>query len=111
MTRWERKEITRASIWMTLISLALCLVPVLNGLVAGMVGGLRVSSLRHAMLAAVIAGVVSGLVSFLLLSMTLPRLIGASSLGAVVAWVLVSEAGLLAGAAIGEISRPAHAAA
>jgi len=43
------------------------------------------------------------------LSLALPHLIGATAGAAIAAWVLVSEAGLLSGAAIGAVSHPAPA--
>jgi hypothetical protein len=106
MTGTERKEVMRGSIWMTLISLLFAPVPVLNGLVAGLVGGYRIGNLRRAMLGAALSGVVFGGLAWLVLSLTLPHLLGLSAL-AVLVWVLVSEAGLLSGAAIGAVSRHA----
>jgi hypothetical protein len=96
---------------MTLIELALFLVPVMGGLVAGLVGGYKVGHLRTALLSAAIAGVVAGLGSWLLLSLTLPHLIGVSATVAILWWVAVSVVGLFSGAAIGAISRPAPQAA
>jgi len=108
MTGTERKQMVRSSIWMALVSLLLSPLPVVNGLVAGLIGGYRIGNLRRAMLGAAISGVVFGLLAWLVLSLTLPHLLGASAV-AVLVWVLVSEAGLLSGAAIGAISRPAAA--
>jgi hypothetical protein len=109
MTEPERKAVVKGSLWMTIGSLVLCLVPVLGGLVAGMVGGYRIGRMKTALLVALGAGVVAGLGSWLLLSLVLPPVIGVTAGVAVAAWILVSEAGLLSGAAIGAISRPAHA--
>jgi hypothetical protein len=106
MTGSERKELTKGSLWMTLISLGLCLIPVIGGLVAGLVGGYRIGKMGRALLAALIAGVVAGVLSWLFLSLALPHIISVSAGAAIVAWVVVSEVGLLSGAAIGAISRP-----
>jgi len=108
MTGTERQEVVRGSIWMTLISLILAPVPVVNGLIAGLVGGYRIGSVRRALLGALISGVVFGGAAWVVLSLTLPHMLGISAV-AVVTWILVSEVGLLSGAAIGAISRPAEA--
>jgi hypothetical protein len=72
MTDPQRKEMVKGSLWMTIVSLALCFVPVLGGLVAGMIGGYRIGRMSRALLAAVAAGVVAGLGSWLLLSLSPP---------------------------------------
>jgi hypothetical protein len=109
MTTSQRKAMTRGSLWMTLISLGLCLVPVVGGLIAGLVGGYRIGNMGRSLLGATIAGVVSGVLSWLLLSLALPHMISVSAGVAIAAWVLVSEAGLISGAAIGAISHPIEA--
>jgi hypothetical protein len=101
-----QRKVVRTSLLMTAISVALCLLPVVGGIVAGMIGGYRIGGVRRALLAASMAGVLAGVGSWLLLSLTLPHLIGVSAGVAIAAWVVVSEAGLLSGAAIGAISRP-----
>jgi hypothetical protein len=99
----------RGSVWMTLVGLALFLVPAVNGLVAGLIGGYRIGSMKRALLGALIAGAVFAVVGGLLLRLTLPHFIGVSATVAILSWVLVSEVGLVSGAAIGAISRPAEA--
>jgi hypothetical protein len=84
-------------------------VPVIGGLIGGMIGGYRIGRMSRALVAAVAAGVVAGLGSWLLLSLALPHVLGVTTGAAVAAWVLVSEAGLFSGAAIGAISHPAPA--
>jgi hypothetical protein len=106
MTGGERKAVERGGLWMALISLGLCFIPVVGGLVAGLVGGYRIGKMSRALLAAGIAAVVAGGLSWLLLSLALPHIISISGAAAVGAWVLVSEFGLISGAAIGAISRP-----
>src|SRR5688572_24232170 len=100
MTGTERKEMVRGSVWMAVLSLLLSPIPVVNGLVAGLIGGYRIGNVRRAMLGAAIGGLAFGVVAWVLLSLALPHLLGVSAV-AVLVWVLVSEAGLLSGAAIG----------
>jgi hypothetical protein len=104
----QREAVVKGSMLMAIVSLALCFVPVLGGLLAGIIGGYRIGRMRRALLAALVAGLVAGLGSWLLLSLALPHVLGVSA-AAIAAWVLVSEAGLLSGAAIGAISHPAPA--
>ena len=104
----QREAVVRGSMWMAIVSLVLCFVPVIGGMIGGMIGGYRIGSMSRALLAALAAGVVAGLGSWLLLSLALPRVLGVTA-AAIAAWVLVSEVGLLCGAAIGAISHPARA--
>jgi len=106
----ERKAMVRGSLWMVLVSLALFFVPAVNGLVAGLIGGYRIGNVGRALLVALGAGAAVALGIWLILTVTHPPLIGVLAGVAVAAWVLVSEAGLLAGAALGAMSHPAEAA-
>jgi hypothetical protein len=93
---------------MTVISIALCFIPVIGGLIAGLVGGYRIGKMSTALVGGLISAVVAGVLSWLLLSLALPHIISVSAGVGVLAWVLVSEFGLISGAAIGAISHPAE---
>jgi hypothetical protein len=109
MTHPQREEVVKGSIWMTVVSLALCFIPVIGGLIGGMIGGYRIGRMKWALVAALAAAVVAGLGSWLLLSLALPRVLGVTAGAAIASWILVSEVGLLSGAAIGAISHPTPA--
>jgi hypothetical protein len=110
MTHPQREDV-KGSVWMAVVSLGLFFVPVIGGLVGGLIGGYKIRRMSHALLAALAAGVVAGLGSWLLLSLALPHVLGVTTGVAVFAWILVSEAGLFSGAAIGAISHPVEHAA
>ncbi len=90
----RRRGIVSGSIWMTVVPLALFFMPVLNGLVAGLVGGYRIGDARRAVVAAVLpAGVVALGLWLLFRGEDAP------------AWIAVSIVALFAGAATGGMSR------
>jgi len=109
MTHPQRDEVVKGSVWMAVVSLVLCFIPVIGGLIGGMIGGYRIGRMKWALVAALGAAVVAGLGSWLLLSLALPHVLGVTAGAAIASWILVSEVGLLSGAAIGAISHPAPA--
>ena len=108
MTGTEKQAMKKGGLWMTVISLGLCFIPVIGGLIAGMVGGYRIRKMSRALEVAVVVAAVTGVLSWLVLSLALPHSISVTAGAAIVSWVVVSEFGLLSGAAIGAISHPAE---
>jgi hypothetical protein len=105
-----QERMVKGSLWMALLGLALFWVPAVNGLVAGLIGGYRIGNIWRALLVAAISGVVLGLGIWALFAALSPY-IGLVAGVAIASWVLVSEVGLFAGAALGAMSHPVEAGA
>ena len=93
------------SLWMVLLSLALFFLPLVNGLIAGVVGGYKVGGVRRALLAAVLPAIVvaAGMwIAFALFDAPLWGILAGMAVGIL---VLLADVGLFIGAAIGGAAR------
>jgi hypothetical protein len=101
----RRSSVIAGSLWMVVISIALFFLPLLNGLIAGAVGGYKVGGVGRALLAAIlpgaaVAGALWGI--FALLDAPVWGLLAGAAIGVL---VLLSDVGLFIGAAIGGAAR------
>jgi hypothetical protein len=91
------------AVWMIAITLLLFFVPLINGLVGGIVGGYKVGDWKHALGAAVLPALVVALgLGLLVAAFQAPMLgmVGGAAAGLV---VLLADLGMFIGAAIGGI--------
>lgn len=111
----EHKSIWVASLWMIVISLVLFFLPLLNGLIAGVVGGYLAGTWKRGLAAAVLpALIVAAGIWLLLIALSLPvvGLLAGTTVGVL---VLFADAGLFVGAAVGgliadsRVQRPNYA--
>jgi len=97
----ERRAIT-GSIWMFVISSVFYFLPVANGVVAGLVGGMRVANTRMALTAAAGVAIFTAAVSWMLFTtMPIPLMGVTSSQTQIALLVILSQFGLLVGAGVG----------
>ena len=97
----EKKVIT-GSIWMLALAIALFMFPVVNGLVAGVVGGLRVGSPRNALMSALGPITVASCLLWMLMTVFPLPIMGypLTQIGNAFL-VLLTDVAMLIGAAIG----------
>ena len=96
--RRDRTSVVVGSLWMLGITLVLFFLPLVNGLIGGLVGGYKVGSPGRALAAAILPGAVAAVGLWLLLALfNLPFLGFFAGLAVGIA-VLLSEVGLLVGA-------------
>jgi hypothetical protein len=96
-----RANVFIAALWMVAITLALFFVPLVNGLIGGVVGGYKAGTPKRGVIAAIIPAAVVGVALWLLLTaFALPvlGLVAGAALGMV---ILLADVGLLIGALIG----------
>lgn len=102
MTAPERRSsIVVGSLWMVFLSIALFFVPLINGLVAGAVGGYKVGGVGRALAAAVLPAVVVAGALWVVFALFDAPLWGALAGVAVGIIVLLSDVGLFIGAVVG----------
>lgn len=97
----ERGPTFAGGLWMLVIGCALFFVPVVNGLVAGLVGGYLVRGTERALLVAVFVGIVYAAVLWTVMMLVRLPLWGSFSVEEPALVILGCELGLFAGAAIG----------
>jgi hypothetical protein len=95
------KSMAVGAIWMVVISLALFFLPLVNGLVGGIVGGYKVGDWKRALGAAVLPAVVAGLGLWLIVAALGAPVWGFAAGAAVGILVLLADLGIFVGAAIG----------
>lgn len=89
------------SLWMVVIGLALMFIPVVNGLIAGLVGGYKVGSVKRGLIAALLPSLAIGILLWVvLLTLGLP-VVGALAGIGIALLVIGADLGLFLGAAIG----------
>lgn len=97
----QRTSAVVGAVWMVVISLALFFLPVINGLVGGLVGGYKVGRPKTALVAALLPAIIVGVGMWILLAFfDLPVLGFFAGLAGGI-WVLLADVGLLIGAPIG----------
>lgn len=97
----ERRAVT-GSIWMFVISSVFYFLPVANGIVAGLIGGMRLGNTRMALTAAAGALLFTTFVSWMLFTtMPIPLMGGHSTQTQIALLVVLSQMGLLVGAGVG----------
>jgi hypothetical protein len=97
----RRSSVVGGAIWMVVVTLLLFWLPVLNGLVGGFVGGLKVGGVGRALLAAVLPAVVVAVGLWSLLAVIdAPRLGAFAGLGIGMV-VLLADLSIFVGALIG----------
>ena len=97
----RRSNIAAGSVWMVAISLLLFFLPLLNGLIGGIVGGLRAGDPKRALAAAVLPALVVSLGLWLLVAAFAAPVVGFMRGAAPGAVVLLAIIGLFVGAALG----------
>lgn len=97
----NQKNVVVGCLWMTVITVGLFFLPVLNGLIAGVVGGYMVGSTQRALLAAVLPAMASAFGLWVLLATLDFPVIGFFVGSAMGVHIVLSELGLFLGAAIG----------
>ncbi len=76
--------------------------PVVNGIIGGLVGGYKVGSTKNAIMAAILPAIGAGFLLWIVMSLANTPFLGAAAGGAALALLVVlSDLGLLVGAAIG----------
>jgi hypothetical protein len=107
--RYQAASLAEGTAWMVGITVALFFLPLLNGLIGGMVGGYKVGTVRRALTAAFLPAIVVSVGLFLILALFKMPGIGAlagATLGLV---VLLADVGIFLGAAIGgHLARRKH---
>jgi hypothetical protein len=98
------KSVVGGAIWMVVITLALFFVPLINGLIGGIVGGYRVGDWKRALGAAVIPALVAALGLWLIVAALGGPVWGFAAGAAVGLLVLLADLGIFVGAAIGGIA-------
>lgn len=99
--RSEQDSVIEGSLWMVGLSLALFFLPLINGFIAGLVGGYKVGTVKRGLAAAVLPAVVVAVGLWVLLSVFGLPLMGFIAGVAVSGWIALSDIGLFVGAAIG----------
>jgi hypothetical protein len=97
----RRSSIVIGSIWMVFLSLALFFVPLLNGLIAGAVGGYKVGGVGRALVAAILPAVVVGTglwIAFAFFEAPVWGFLAGAAVGII---ILLADLGLFIGAVVG----------
>lgn len=106
MVQVKDKSIAVSALWMIFISMALFFMPAVNGLVGGAVGGYKAGSIARGLAASVLPAIALGAALWVLLALFDAPILGFFGGVAVGLWALLSSAGLLLGAAIGDALAP-----
>lgn len=99
--RENQMNVVMGSLWMVALTTGLFFLPVLNGLVAGVVGGYMVGTTKRALIVAVLPGMVSAFGLWVVLATLNFPMVGFFVGSAMGVHILLSELGLFLGAAIG----------
>lgn len=86
---------------MVFLSLALFFLPLVNGLIAGLVGGYKVRGVARALAAAILPGIAVGAGLWIIFALFEAPVWGLLAGAAVGALILLSDVGLFVGAAVG----------
>jgi hypothetical protein len=97
----DRSSILAGSLWMVAISLALFFLPLINGLIGGVVGGYKVGAVGRALVAAILPAAIVALGLWLVFALWEAPFWGlvAGLTGGLL--VLLADVGIFVGAAIG----------
>lgn len=93
--------IVEGSLWMFGITMLLFFLPVINGVVGGVVGGYKVGSTKNAIMAAILPAIGAGFLLWIVLTLTNLPVMGAAAGAALALLIVLSDLGMLVGAAIG----------
>lgn len=96
-----RQPMAEGTLWMVGLTLGLFFLPLVNGLVGGLVGGYRVGDWKRGLAAAILPAAVVAIGLVLILALFGAPVLGVGGRGAIGWLVLVSVAGLFAGSVIG----------
>jgi hypothetical protein len=99
----ERKSIVVASLWMVVLSLALFFLPLVNGLLGGLVGGYFAGSWRRGLLAALVPAAIVAAGTWWLLAAFDAPVMGLGAGVAIGVLVAFADVGLFLGAAVGGV--------
>ena len=102
----ERSNVVAGALWMVGVSLVLFFLPLVNGLIGGIVGGYKVGTFKRAMAAALLPAVVVGVGLWLLLAIFHLPVVGMVAGAAVGTWIVLADVGLFIGAGIGAALSP-----
>ncbi len=97
----RRSSVVIGSIWMVLLSLALFFVPLVNGLIAGAVGGYKVGGVGRALIAAILPAFIVGVglwIAFAFFDAPVWGFLAGAAVGMI---ILLSDVGLFIGAVVG----------
>lgn len=97
----KKTSVVMGSVWMVLLSLVLFFLPVVNGLIGGFVGGMKVGGVKRALTAALLPALIVAVGLWILLALLELPIFGFVAGVAVGIWVLLSDVGLFIGAALG----------
>jgi hypothetical protein len=97
----RRSSVFVGALWMVVLSLALFFLPLLNGLIAGVVGGYKVGGVGRALVAAILPSVFVGAGLWIIFALFEAPVWGMVAGFAVGLLILLSDLGLFIGAAIG----------
>ena len=97
----ERSNLVVASLWMVGITLALFFLPLVNGVIGGLVGGYKARRIPQALLAAILPAAVATVGLWIIVSALGAPVIGALAGTAVGILIALADLGIFAGAAIG----------
>lgn len=97
----KRSSVVVGAAWMVFLSLLLFFLPIVNGLVGGFVGGMKVGNVKRALSAAVLPALIVAIGLWILLAVLDLPIFGFVAGVAVGLWVLLSDLGLFVGAAFG----------
>lgn len=104
-----RASVVTGAAWMVGLSLLLFFLPIINGLVGGFVGGMKVGGVKRALTAAVLPALIVAVGLWILLAILDMPIFGLVAGVAIGMWVLLSDLGLFIGAAIGgAVGTPHH---
>lgn len=111
LARSERSSIVAGSLWMIALTLVLFFLPLINGIIGGLVGGYKVGGAGRALLAAILPAVVVAAGLWILFAVADAPVWGllAGLTGAVL--VILADVGIFIGAAIGGALSNRHAPA
>src|SRR5690606_11411936 len=98
-----RRSIPVASIWMVVISLALFFLPLVNGLLGGVVGGYLAGNWKRGLLASLLPAAILAVGTWLLLIAFQLPVVGLLAGTAVGVLVLFADIGLFLGAVVGGV--------
>jgi hypothetical protein len=101
----RRSSIVVGSIWMVFLSLALFFLPLVNGLIAGAVGGYKVGGVGRALAAAILPAFVAGAglwIAFAVFDAPIWGFLAGSAVGLI---ILLADVGLFIGAVAGGLLR------
>ena len=101
MSQSSERRILGPAIWMMVLSLLLCWLPLVGPLIAGYVGGRLAGGVGAAFLASILPAVVLGVAIFAAMSLFALPLLGLVLGIGVGVYILLGEIGLISGAIVG----------